>query len=270
MTNDVFTKLANAVLPTGEIIAVRGMIGLSLMLPFVLYWNGWRLPGVANRQVLLRSACEAGAAVLYLTALFSMPFANASAIVQVLPLLITVLAVLILKEAVGWRRWAAILVGFAGMLLIVKPGMAGFNTYAWIAVIAVGFMSIRDIISRFIPATIPSTVATVTTMIVVMLAGFGLSAFEDWQPIDLKHFGLLACSAVFVICGNFFMIVAARTADIGVVAPFRYTVMIWAIAYGLLVWGEFPDTLALSGTALIILSGLYVFHRESMAGSRNG
>lgn len=265
ITNDMFVKLASESLPTGQIIAVRGGLASIVMVAILAFRGEMRPGGLFHWSVLARTSAEVGATLLYLTALFALPIANATAIVQTMPLFITILAVILLKEVVGWRRWSAVAAGFAGMLLVVRPGLEGFNTASWIAVAAVILMAFRDVLSRFIPPFISSTSVTAFTTMAVALFGFALMPFEDWKALGARELLLLACASIFILAGYFFILVAARIAELSVIAPFRYTIMVWAIAYGALIWAEWPDLPAFAGTTLIVGSGLYVFHRERAA-----
>ena len=173
------------------------------------------------------------------------------------------LAIVFLKEQVGWRRWLAIIIGFAGMLMIVRPGTDGFNAVSLIAVAGVLFFALRDFTSRFIPAEIPSLTAAFLTSLMVTLFGFAWGMFEDWVwPTNRATIFLFAATA-FIIAGYVLIIVAARSGDVGAIAPFRYTAMPMALIYGFFIWGDWPDAIAMFGITLIVASGIYVYVREN-------
>ncbi len=211
----------------------------------------------------LRTAGEIGGTFCFLTALFNMPIANASAILQSLPLAITLAAAVFLREPVGWRRYLAIAIGFLGVLVIVRPGSEGFNVYSLYAVAAIGFIVLRDLSTRSLSAAVPSLYAAfVTGAAITVAAGIAVAAGRNWVPPEPRHFLILGIGAGCLIVGYLFGVMAMRTGQIAVVSPFRYTLLIWAIAFGWLLYGERPDIWMLVGSAIIVATGLYTFRRE--------
>ncbi len=265
LINDTLMKLANADLPLGEVIFFRGLLATVLLTPIVIATGGHRhLALLVNRPVFLRMVTEVLAAYTYLFALFHIPIANANTIGQTVPLMITAAGALFLGEAVGWRRWTAILVGFIGVLIIVRPGFAGFTGYGLVALVAAGFITIRDMTARFAPARLPTLLVALLTAAVVGATGpvaavlFG----EMWVVPSPLGFGQVVAAAVFVIGGYLTAFAFMRHGEISVVAPFRYTVILWAIIMGFFVWNEVPDWPMLIGMAVIAASGIYTFVRE--------
>jgi drug/metabolite transporter (DMT)-like permease len=165
-------------------------------------------------------------------------------------------------ERVGWRRWLAICVGFAGVLIIVRPSADGFNVYSLVALASAVLVGVRDLLTRRIGVDIPSSVVTFSTTAVVCLMGWLIGLAEVWQPLQLEPTLFLIAAAVFVALGNYAIIVAYRDADVSLVSGFRYTVLVFAIVIGVAVWGEWPDLPALAGAGLIVGSGLYTLHRQ--------
>jgi drug/metabolite transporter (DMT)-like permease len=214
------------------------------------------------KVISLRIVGELGATVCFITALFNMPIANATAILQVSPLAVTLGAALFLGEAVGWRRYSAIVVGFLGVMLIVRPGSEGFTIYSVYALIAVVFLVMRDLVTRRLPPEAPSLFVTVISSIAVMSMAGVVTAAGSWQPVTPAQFGVLTLAAIFVLTGYFFGIMTMRVGEIGFVSPFRYTILIWAMILGFVVFGDVPDALTLTGSAVVVLTGLYAFHRE--------
>lgn len=265
--SDTLLKLATTALPTGQIMAVRGLFASTLALAFVLGMGEWRsLPRLADRIVILRGALEAATALTFIIALAKLPLANITAIVVSSPLMIAFALAATGAERVGWRRAAAIMVGFIGVLLIVRPGVEGFSGYTVLAVVCAILITARDLATRRIAAGTPSSVITLSTTLTVMVLGFGLGSSESWVPFWTRETALLAVAAIFVTAGNFGIIVAFRNTDASVVAPFRYAVVVLAMGLGLVVFGEFPDLLAIGGMGLIIGSGLYAIYRERVRG----
>jgi drug/metabolite transporter (DMT)-like permease len=193
----------------------------------------------------------------------NLPLANTTAILQVLPLAITLGAALTFGEPVGWRRWLAIAAGFIGVLIIVRPGVEGFNQFSLFALISVIFCAIRDLATKRIPAPIPSLFVTLLTTISVTIAGAGiLVPLGGWTPPSGRALALLAFTAILLLIGYQCIIMALRTGDISAVAPFRYSALLWAMLLGYLVFGDRPDAMMASGAAIIVASGLYAFYRE--------
>ncbi len=261
--NDTLVKMASDDLPLGQIIFVRGMICI-VALGMAGYATGLfkNVSVLLHPAVLIRAGAETAATLLYLTALFRLPIANATAILQVLPLVVTAGAAIFLKSPVGWRRWAAISVGFLGVLLIIRPGVDGFNSYSLVALAGVGCMAVRDLATRQLPADVPTLGVALVSFIAVTLLGAGLTVSNGWVPVSPAGFAFLSGAAVFVLAGYVFIILAMRLGEIAVVAPFRYSIVIWAIVIGYLVWNDIPDGVTLAGIAVVIISGTYSFFRE--------
>jgi drug/metabolite transporter (DMT)-like permease len=222
----------------------------------------WRT--LKNRHVLLRIAFELGATLTFFSALSRIEFATASSIMQSLPLAVTLGAALFFNEPVGWRRWAAIIVGFLGVLLVIRPGPEGFAPAALFAVAAVFFTASRDLMTRRVGADIPSLAITFYTAGANALLGVLLIIpMGGWHPVSGETFGHLVFTALAVFAGYQTVIMSMRRGEISFVAPFRYTSLIWALLIGVFVFGEHPSPSMLAGAAVIIASGLYTFVRES-------
>jgi drug/metabolite transporter (DMT)-like permease len=261
--NDTLVKLVGDRLPMGEILFLRGAIAIALIAAaaFVLRLHRG-LPLLLNRMAAWRIGGELGGTFFYLIALFQMPIANVVIIFQAVPLVVTAGAALFLSEPVGWRRWAAIVVGFIGVMIVVRPGLAGFDIYALAVLVSVLFVSMRDLTTRAMPAAVPTLLLTLATAAAITMMGalYGLS--EDWvrpAPSDLVQ---LAGSAVFLSIGYGTSILAVRLGAMSVTASFRYVAVVFAIAMGFLVWGDVPDAVTLLGTLVIVGAGLYTLYRE--------
>ena len=262
--NDGFMKALFADMSIYQAIFLRGLITAPL-LAMMAWRQGVLLPRLTGRDrwiVMIRGLAEVGATIGFLTALAHMPLANVTAILQVLPLTVTMAAALFLGEAVGWRRWLAISVGLVGVLVIIRPGMAGFSIWSIWALAAVGCITLREIVTRRLSADVPSLPVALVTAIAIGLLGAVMMPVVSWQPVSAISWGLLAATSVAIIGGYLFSVMTNRSGDIGFVAPFRYTAMAWAIGLGLLMFGELPDRATVIGTAIIIATGLYSLHRE--------
>ena len=262
--NDTMMKLVFADLDLFQAIFLRGLL-LTILTAMLALRRGelrYRFARPDARILGMRVAGEIGSAVCFLTALYHMPIANATAIIQAIPLAITLAAALFCGEHVGWRRYSAIAVGFAGVLIIVRPGGEGFTLYSFWAVAAVGFMVLRDLSTRYFSVSVPSVLVACATALGTAIFAGSVALTRDWQPMELHHLGLLCASASFLFVGYLFSILAMRVGEVAVISPFRYTIMIWAIVLGIVVFGEVPDRWTLIGAAVVIGMGIYTFYRE--------
>jgi drug/metabolite transporter (DMT)-like permease len=263
VTNDAIVKHVSESLPAAQLIFVRGLFAITLLAIATHALGASRqVSTVFQRTVLGRSLLDALATMIYLTSLFHLPIANATAINMATPLFITLFAVLALGERVGPARWLALLTGFAGVLLVVQPSAAGFNAYALLCLAGTLLHASRDLVTRFIHADVPSILITLATAVTVTLLSGSLSLVQGWQPMTARHLGLLALASVFLSIGYYLIIVGMRHGDMSVVAPFRYTGLLFALAVGWVVWGDTPNALAFTGIALLVGAGLYVLHNE--------
>ena len=263
VVNDAFVKFLSTELPLGEIIFIRGtvsVVAIAILITARNEWPSWKDYG--HKFVLLRNAGEVGGTVFYLSALTQLPLANAVAILQAMPFVITAAAAIFLHEPVGWRRWTSILVGFFGVLLIVRPGAEGFNAYTILAVIAVGFITLRDLATRYVPKTIPTLAITFTTTVAVTTLGLVMGLFETWVLPEVRQISIAGGAAFFLMLGYIFVIMAMRGGEISVIAPFRYTIVLWALLIDFAVWSKIPSAMTFAGIAIIVVSGLYMFFRE--------
>lgn len=262
--NDAITKTVTSEMNFGEVILLRGLFAVVLIAALAYHQRAIRpLRTLMMKSVALRVAGEVGGTLSFLAAIVHLPLANTSAIFQALPLAITLGAALIFGEPVGWRRWLAIVAGFIGVLIIVRPGLDGFNQFSLLALVSVVFCAVRDLATKRIPADIPSLFITLLTTITVTVAGaLVLFPLGGWTPPSSRSIGLLALAAVLLLIGYQCVIMALRVGDISAVAPFRYSALLWALLLGYLVFGDVPDALMVTGASIIVLSGLYAFYRE--------
>jgi len=262
--NDGLMKAVFDSMSIYQAIFLRGLITVPLIA--LLAWQKSALiVSIAPRDrllVTLRVAAEVGATVGFLTALKHMPLANVTAILQALPLTVTMAAALFLGEKVGWRRWLAIAIGLAGVLIIIRPGMEGFSVYSIWALVAVGCVTIREIATRKLSADLPSLPVALATAIAIGGLGAVMLPAVEWAPVSASALSLICGASLAIIGGYLFSVMTIRIGDIGFVAPFRYTAMVWALILGLLMFGEIPDMPTITGTVIIILTGLYSLHRE--------
>ena len=264
VSNDAMMKALFADMSIYQAIFLRGLITVPLI-ALMAWHQGALLISIAPRDrlmVTLRVAAEVGATVGFLTALKHMPLANVTAILQVLPLTVTMAAALFLGERVGWRRWLAITAGLCGVMIVIRPGMEGFSVYSIWALGAVACITLREITTRKLSSDLPSLPVALATAIAIGGLGAVMLPAVEWAPVSVGGWGLLAATSVAIIGGYLFSVMTVRTGDIGFVAPFRYTAMVWAIGLGALLFGEIPDGPTSVGTVIIILTGLYSLRRE--------
>ncbi|MDF1609526.1 DMT family transporter [Hoeflea sp. YIM 152468] len=262
--NDSIVKLLTEEINVAQVMFLRGVVATLLIFLLARHRQALRpLRVLVNPWVAFRLIGEIGGTLTFLIGLTHIPLANASAILQALPLAVAMGAALFLAEPVGWRRWGAILTGFAGVLIIVRPGVEGFSPYALMIVGTVIFATVRDIATRKISAAIPSLFLSTITAAAVALAGLALIwPMGGWRPVSAYDVGLISLAACLVLVGYQFIIMAMREGDISFIAPFRYTGLLWALLLGMVMFGEFPDAYMISGGAIVIGSGLYTLYRE--------
>ncbi len=265
---DMFIKQIAGALPVGQILAMLG-IGGTLVFGTMALRRGDPLwsRDLLHPAVVLRNLGEVIGTFGFVTALALTPLSSASAILQAVPLAVTLGAALFLKERVGWRRWTAVAVGFCGVLLVIRPGLEGFRPASLFAVQGVLGLAMRDLATRRVPATIGSmqisTYAFAATVPVglLLLAAMGTAPVAP-GPADIARLagalgiGVLAYTAI---------VAATRAGEMAVIAPFRYSRLVFALVVAALVFGERPDALTLAGAAVIVGSGLYTLMREAQA-----
>lgn len=270
VTNDTFMKSVAGEVPLFQAILVRGIIATALIA--ALAWHRGALAraprGRDRRMMGFRIIGEIGSTTFFLAALFHMPLANATAIIQATPLTVTLAAAWFLGDAVGWRRYSAIAIGLVGVLLIVRPGGEGFNVYTVAALAAVVFMAMRDVSTRGMSAAVPSLQITVVSSLAITVFAGAITVFDDWEPMRWQSVARLTCAALLLLTGYYAGIVAMRVGEIGFVAPFRYSNMLWALALGFAVFGEVPGWLTITGVAIVMATGGYALHRERVVARR--
>ena len=260
---DMFLKFAAKDLPTGQILFIPAVFAFIFFAGLVRREGKQTFtPTALHPWVLTRNAGEMIGTIAYITALASVPLATVSAVLQAMPLAVTLGAALFLGENVGWRRWSAIAVGFAGVILVIRPGMEGFRPAGLWVLVTVAGLALRDLASRKIPAEITNSQVSAWGIASVAVLGAGMMPFQTMVIPDLWQSAMLAGALVFGTAGYWAITTATRLGDVSVVSPFRYSRLIFAILIGTLVFSETLDLYTIAGAALIIGSGLYAFARE--------
>ena len=273
VTNDGLMKSLEDHLAWHQALALRGVIAAMLGIGLALAVDGRRpareiIGYLRNVPCALRLVFEVLSTALYLTAIFHMPLAGATAINQLLPVLLTIGGALFLQEQVGWRRYVAAGAGFLGVMLIVQPGTSEFTPFALFALAGTCTMAARDLVTRRLPPEIPSTYVTAMTVIAVAIMGQIVAFNSDWPTIEPWMLLRVTLAAVIVFLAFLFGVMAVRVAEVSLLAPFRFSSMIWGLLIGVLAFGERPGPLTLLGAAIVVGAGLYTLYRERMIGRR--
>ncbi len=271
VVNDAFMKFLFIDISIYQAIFLRGVITIPMLALMAVYRN--QITFSVNRSdwkyIWLRVAGEVGAAVFFLSALAQIPLANVTAILQAVPLTVTMAAALFLRETVGWRRWLAIIIGFLGVTIIVRPGVDGFSVYSLYAIAAVFCVTLRDIATRKLSKDVPTSLVAMITGVAITLYGAIMLPSVVWIPLTATHWFLLILAAIAIVFGYLFSVLAMRTGETSFIAPFRYTAMVWAIGLGIILFNDWPDNLTLLGTTIVIATGIYSFHREKVRQGNN-
>jgi S-adenosylmethionine uptake transporter len=262
--NDAAVKMAGNIAPLFQIIALRGLIATAFLLALAVATGVLRFDFARRDWALLalRSLGEIGATFFFLSALMVLPLADLTAILQMLPLTVTLGAALFFREKIGWRRMLAILAGFCGMLLIVRPGPEGLSLPGLYGLAAVGCVTMRDLVTRKVSAQVPSLMVTLTGSVTVLLFAMGMSLRTEWVPMDMELGGLILIASVLIMVAYGCSVAAMRVGDVSAVAPFRYSGLAVALVIDYAFFSTLPDMLSLVGAAIIVAAGLFTLIRE--------
>lgn len=280
--NDTFMKAVTEEVPLFQTIFLRGLIAMAGLIVMGIVTGAFRqrLHGADWRLITLRSVAEIFATLTFLVALLHMPLANLSAILQALPLAVTLAAALVFGDRIGWRRLTAILVGFAGVMIIIRPGTEAFDIWSLLGVASVLCVVVRDLAVRRLGPHVPSVTVAMGAAVLVTAMGLGLSlvptegmgpdfdGLTGWVRLSPWQAAQVAGAGLFLIGGYIFAVTAMRWGDVGVVAPFRYTSLLWAIVLGFVVFGDWPDFWTLVGASIVVGAGIFTLWREHALGRR--
>ena len=264
VVNDAFIKRAAEDLPLFQAVLLRGLV-VIVLLSAILRARGGAVPLKAylDKPVLLRMAMEAIGTVVYLITLTQVPIAGLTAVMQLLPIAVTFAAARLLRERVSAHRIVALLVGLLGVLFIIKPGTADFSPWFLGGVLTVGLIVVREMATRNISEELPGSAVALGTGVVITVLGASITIFAGWERPQTSTLVLLAAGACFLSLGYVASVNAVRIGDISFTAPFRYTVLIFAIVLQIVVFGEVPDALTFVGSAIVGGAGLYALAKES-------
>ena len=260
--NDGMAKYLTETYPVGQVMALRGTFILCLLIfLFILARKKLNLKIYSWRNNFYRAAAMTGSTFCFITGLSYLPIADAIAIAFAAPLLTTLLAVFCLRERVGLHRWVAIFFGFIGVIIIVQPTNDAFKVAALAPLGAAFFGAIRDVITRKIASSESSFTILLTSMFLITLAGY-LTFPLGWSEFQVEHIWLFLCSSILVGAAQYLMIEAFRLGEVGLISPFKYSSLLWAVIIGFIVWGDIPGYFVLVGATILIISGVYLLRAE--------
>jgi len=261
--NDAVLKLLTGGYPVGQLMFLRGMFVMLPICFFVWRAGGWKSLVIHRfKDHLLRAGVMVAGTYLFVSGLKYLPLADAISIAFAGPLFVTALAPVMLGEHVGWRRWMAVLVGFAGVLIIVRPGGSVFQWAALFPLAASGTGALRDLLTRKFSATETSEALLFYSTVGVALGGLLSIPVTEWQPVATRDWMFLVLNGFLIGGAHFLMIETFRYAEAALASPFKYASIIWATILGYLMFGDVPETSTLAGGAVVIASGIYILHRE--------
>ena len=270
-TNDSLVKLSVTNMSLAQALFIRGVFA-SILLGLIALNRGdlrFKLISSDRPKIALRLIADAVAIFLFLTAIINLPIASVVSIIQIQPLLVTVIAALIWREFVARKSWLFLIIGFLGMIVIIRPGSSDFSTYSIVAVFAVILFTIRDLTTRRLTKSVPTVfVAFYSALTITVVCGSAMF-FLEWQSILLLEIVLLALAACFLGIGYITGIRAMRVGQIGFVQPFRYSVIIWGVMTGYFFFGEIPDIQTILGSIIIVVTGCYALVSLKKSGLEN-
>ena len=263
--NDAFVRLAGNSLPLAQILFLRGLLTTFILLMVAIYSGAFKIvTAKADRwRIFFRSIAEALTAYFFLTAVMNMPFANVTAILQILPITVTLAAALVFKEKVGIFRISLILIGFLGVMMIINPKANGFNIYAIYALIAVFLITLRDLITRKLSSKVSTLLPTVSASVGVLLFSVFLLINTPFQPLNTQNSLFIFLSAFFIIFGYYTAVLVMRSGEISFISLFRYSAILFALILGLFFFDEKPDITAFLGILLVMLAGIVLMMRNN-------
>ena len=267
--NDAMAKYLTQSYPVGQVMALRGLSIIILLIAFLFLMNNLQaLKFFSWKGHFLRAGAMTGSTFLFITGLSLLPITDAIAIAFVAPILTTILGVVVLREAVSWKRWAAIFVGFFGVVIILQPTSDAFKIAAIAPLGAAAFGAVRDVITRAISGSENSLSILFTSMLMITIAGF-LTYPLGWSAVKPSHIWIFITSSLLIGLAQYLMIEAFRLGEIALVSPFKYSSLLWATLIGLVIWNDLPSKHVVLGAFILILSGIYLLRNEVTNGGKN-
>ena len=267
--NDAFVRLAGNTVPLAQILFLRGILTTTLLLIFALYIGvfKFRVSRKDKWKIFFRSVTEGVTAYFFLIAVMHMPFANVTAILQILPMTVTLSSAFVFREKVGILRLGLIIIGFLGVILIINPSSDGFNWYSVYALIAVASITLRDLLTRKLSKEVHALLPTFSASLGVLAFSLVLMLNTPIQPMDMDNSLFILAAAFFIIFGYYTAVSAMRVGEVSFVSPFRYSAILFALLIGFLFFKEQPDAYAFLGILIIMTSGILLMIRNNSANS---
>ena len=261
---DTFIKLLSARLPATQILFSIGFGGalITLVLAIVLNVN-LADKILLNKHVISRTIADLFGALSFTSAMVLIPMSLLASILQATPLFVTLGAAILLGEKVGWRRWSAIFIGFLGVIIILQPGYGSFQLASLLGLAAVLCLALRDVVTRDMATEIPTLTVTFYACLAMGSAGFIAYPFFGPPIMPTTYEAIiLICAAIIGLTGYFLLVLATRKGDVSVIAPFRYSRLLFSLGLASLILGEKLTLPILLGGLLVVSSGIYTFGRE--------
>lgn len=260
--NDAIMRYVGASVPVGQMIFIRGAaLCLVLVVGCLLAKQPLPIKDVLHRWSIMRGCAEVFGTYMFLTSLTLLPIAVASTLVFASPIILTALSGPLFGERVGIWRWGAVIAGFCGILLITGPGTGLWQPAMALPLGAAVMVVLRDVCTRYVADHVSSGAVTLTTAIAVTIGGL-LSWFSGWVPVDIVQVSWLSLAAIIIGTSFFTYIVAVRLGELSLIAPIQYVIILWAVFYGAIVWGEIPGLREIAGGLIIIFAGIVILYRE--------
>ena len=267
--NDAMAKYLTQSYPVGQVMALRGLSIILFLITFLFFMNNLQALKIFSwKGHLLRAGAMTGSTFFFITGLSLLPITDAIAIAFVAPILTTILGIIILREAVSWKRWVAIFVGFFGVIIILQPTSDAFNIAAIAPMGAAAFGAARDVITRAISGSENSLSILFTSMLMITIAGF-LTYPLGWSAVKPSHIWIFITSSLLVGLAQYLMIEAFRLGEVALISPFKYSSLLWATLIGLVIWNDLPSKHVVLGAFILILSGIYLLRNEVTNGGKN-
>ena len=267
--NDAMAKYLTQSYPVGQVMALRGLSIIMLLIAFLFFMNNLKALKIFSwKGHLLRAGAMTGSTFFFITGLSLLPITDAIAIAFVAPILTTILGIIILREAVSWKRWVAIFVGFFGVIIILQPTSDAFKIAAIAPMGAAAFGAARDVITRAISGSENSLSILFTSMLMITIAGF-LTYPLGWSAVKPSHIWIFITSSLLVGLAQYLMIEAFRLGEVALISPFKYSSLLWATLISLVIWDDLPSKNVVLGAFILILSGIYLLKNEVTNGGKN-
>jgi len=260
--NDAVSKHLVHHYPIGQVIGLRQAGTLLVLVPYVMFFSQWSLLRVVDlRGQLMRGALFIFGSVLIVWSFSELPLATAITMLYMSPIFMVILSVPLLGEHISRHRWIAVIGGFAGVLIIMRPGAATFQWALLLPLLAAMINALRDVVTRRLARTETSISILFWSNIILMTGGF-MTVPLGWLPVSTQDAFWFLAAGIFNGTAHFCIIDALRTGEASALAPVRYTALLWAALLGFLVWGEVPELWLLAGAAVIVGSSLYMIRAE--------